>query len=340
MAFQLSRNTGIKLTIKNSGHDYMGRNSLKGSLALWTRNMRDLSYNSTFTPQGYSVSSTTYDAITVGAGVNFHEVYKYAETNNVTFIGAYADSVDVSGGFVQMGGHSVLSPVYGLGVDRVVEYKVVTSDGVFRTANGCQNEDLFWALRGGGGGTFGVVFESTHRVEKLLVDNTVTWAKQGWGGHLGPHNLINVTPLLSLSEARASTQSVFDYALSQNGTASIEILSWYQFYEKFIVPHQAPAGGGRVLVSRLIPIALFETPQGRAQIMAYLETMLDAGLSPYIPVTTPVLFPYVPGSTSATPAWRNTVWELATTLAWAWNSTIEEKRAIVSLASNLTELAE
>jgi hypothetical protein len=39
------------------------------------------------------------------------------------------------------GGHSVLTPVYGLGVDRVVQFKVVTPDGVYRTANECQNSE-------------------------------------------------------------------------------------------------------------------------------------------------------------------------------------------------------
>ena len=42
-----------------------------------------------------------------------------------------------------------------------LQYKIVTPDGVFRTANACQNQDLFYALRGGGGGTFGVVLEAT-----------------------------------------------------------------------------------------------------------------------------------------------------------------------------------
>jgi hypothetical protein len=37
-----------------------------------------------------------------------------------------------------------------------------------RTANACQNTDLFWALRGGGGGTFGVVIKSTHLVEQRI----------------------------------------------------------------------------------------------------------------------------------------------------------------------------
>lgn len=49
-----------------------------------------------------------------------------------------------------------------------VEIKVVTPDGQLRIANQCQNSDLFWALRGGGGGTFGVVLEATSIVEEQM----------------------------------------------------------------------------------------------------------------------------------------------------------------------------
>jgi len=49
-----------------------------------------------------------------------------------------------------------------------LEIKVVTPDGQLRIANQCQNSDLFWALRGGGGGTFGVVLEATSMVEKQM----------------------------------------------------------------------------------------------------------------------------------------------------------------------------
>jgi len=61
-----------------------------------------------------------------------------------------------------------LSPTLGLGVDRVLQFKVVTPDGIYRTANACQNQDLFWALRGGGGSTFGVVLEATTKAEKKM----------------------------------------------------------------------------------------------------------------------------------------------------------------------------
>ena len=63
--------------------------------------------------------------------------------------------------FQKGGGHSALSPALGLGVDRVLQFKIVTPDGKYRTVNKCQDSDLFFALRGGGGGTFGVVLEST-----------------------------------------------------------------------------------------------------------------------------------------------------------------------------------
>ena len=88
-----------------------------------------------------------------------------------------------------------------------LQYKVVTPDGTYRTANRCQNEDLFWALRGGGGGTFGVVMEATilasprvtlqtvtviipagdkelsRRLWSVMVANGVRWAEEGWGAN-------------------------------------------------------------------------------------------------------------------------------------------------------------
>ena len=62
----------------------------------------------------------------------------------------------------------MLSPLYGLGADRVLEITVVTPDGVLRTANGYTNPDLFWALRGAGGGAFGVVLSMTVKVEPAM----------------------------------------------------------------------------------------------------------------------------------------------------------------------------
>lgn len=362
-AFNFSRNTGIKLSIKNSGHDYLGRSSLRGSLALWMRHVGGISREAHFIPQGCSVSKQEWqDTITTGAGVNSQEVYEFADAENVTFVGGYASTIGISGGWVQGGGHSVLSPVLGLGIDRVAQFKIVTPDGVFRVANECQNSDLFWALRGGGGGTFGVVMEATHRIEpamglsvavikynqtkenvmswlELLVNNSLAWANHGWGGHYVATNLISVTPLLNISEALSSMEPAAQFARANNGSVVLETLpSWYAFYTKFVTSNEAPVGGPRILASRLIPSSLFETAGGRTKLLEFLEHMLEVGISPYIPATAPWLYDWDPESTSATPAWRNAVWELGMGVTWAWNSSIAQRESAIQLQADLSSM--
>jgi hypothetical protein len=61
------------------------------------------------------------------------------------------------GGYISNGGHGGLSAKYGLGADQVLEIDLVTPQGEIITANECQNTDYFWAMRGGGGSTYGVV---------------------------------------------------------------------------------------------------------------------------------------------------------------------------------------
>jgi hypothetical protein len=56
-----------------------------------------------------------------------------------------------------------MATLHGMGADNALEFKVVTADGLHRTANSFRNKDLFWALRGGGPSTFGVVTEVTFK---------------------------------------------------------------------------------------------------------------------------------------------------------------------------------
>ena len=62
---------------------------------------------------------------------------------------------------MQGGGHSPATHDYGLGADQVIEAQVILADGTLANASPCENPDIFFAIRGGGGGTYGVVVSTT-----------------------------------------------------------------------------------------------------------------------------------------------------------------------------------
>ncbi|KAM0570316.1 hypothetical protein ACHAP9_004162 [Verticillium nonalfalfae] len=80
-------------------------------------------------------------------------------------------TVGVAGGFIQGGGHGPLTSLHGFAADNALSFEVLTASGNFITANAKSNPDLFWALKGGGPGTFAVVLSVTM---KTYLDNTPT----------------------------------------------------------------------------------------------------------------------------------------------------------------------
>lgn len=354
-AFNFSKATGIPLSIKNSGHDFFGRSVKKGSLALWMRNLSSLTYHEAFTPCGCSGESS-YQAITTGTGTPALNVYQFADQHNVTVVGGFGSSVAWHGGWVLGGGHSLLSPVYGMGVDRVLEFKVVTPDGELRVANQCQNTDLFWALRGGGGGTFGVVLEATSRVEKqltlqfanftigytneaaqkffeVIVNNTMKWSSQGWGGLIGPavgHYLLN--PVLTLSEANDSLKELSEFVIANGGNFTLQTVpSWMSFFNAH--PGLDLTGIPSATGSRLIPNEVFECETGRSE----LTNLMVTSPSLNVLLTTPSVFNASANETSITPAWRRSAWHLAGLIGWDYNSTTTEIKQTFETLHNLTE---
>ncbi|KAE8373291.1 FAD-binding domain-containing protein [Aspergillus bertholletiae] len=366
-ALTFARRTGTRLSIKNSGHDYASRSSLRGSLALWTRNLQQMHYRANFIPQGCGRRTSSVQAITVGAGINFDQVYRFADAHNVTFVGGSSPTVGASGGFTMSGGHGLLSSQYGLGVDRVLEFKVVTPDGRLRVANACQHADLFWALRGGGGGTYGVVMESTSQVERggplvmayitlptadttgfveLLMDHALRWAQEGWGGPNGLNYIAMVNPFVSVAEAEQSMAPVAEYVRSRGGNVTIERLpSFLAVYEKYVAPTSSEGvGTASIATNRMVPNALMETPAGRATILHLLDFLAQAELSPTLFATTPAYYsrhhPEAAEETSLHPAWRNSTWMITVQRSWAWNSTVAERRVLVQEMKRITTALE
>lgn len=362
-ALAWAKDTGTPISIKSSGHDYKGRSSGNGSLAIWMAGFDGLDYHDAFVPEGCDDVVPAL-AITAGSGVDMEAAYAFADEHNVTVLGGYAPTISLSGGYVQGGGHSILSPVYGLAVDRVLQFKVVTPDGVYRTANACQNQDLFWALRGGGGGTFSIVVEATHQVEPavsfvvasidftsnstnlipfygILVDNALTWASQGWGGHINGASVILLSPLLTLSDATDSMTPAALYAEAQGGSANFtEYTSFYSFFEEFVVIGDNGGGVGEIDITNdfLMPKEVFVHADSRAQLVDFFASFIAAGNTPYVPVVGPYLYNYTANSTSATPAWRDTLWLVGADYSWRWNSTLVERQAVVETSESQAEI--
>jgi len=360
--FAYAKLMGITLSIKNSGHDYSSRSSLRGSLALWTRKLQKLQYSEEYNPEGCYGKQYQHNAITMGAGINFDQIYTFANQHNVTFVGGSSPTVGASGGFAMTGGHGLLSSQFGLGIDRVMEYKIVTPDGVFRTANACQNQDLFWALRGGGGGSYGVVIESTSKVEpavslifsqillpqntndtghftQLLMDSAIRWSKEGWGGPNGPSFMAMVNPFMNIEAARKSMATISNYAKEQGGTVILERHpNFLSVYSKYVAPTaNGDVGTATLTTNRLIPNNILNSTNGQAHISKYLSKLASAGFSPTIFATTPAYYKFQPGSTSTTPAWRDSTWMITTETSWAWNSTVDEKKKVVKTLKTITK---
>jgi hypothetical protein len=100
------------------------------------------------------------------AGVQAFEVYTAVDARGLRVVGGACATVGLAGGFSQGGGHSTLSSTYGLAADQILEWEVVIADGTHLVASPSKNEDLYWALSGGGGGTYGVVISATVKAFK------------------------------------------------------------------------------------------------------------------------------------------------------------------------------
>jgi FAD/FMN-containing dehydrogenase len=118
-AVNFARNTGIRLVIKNTGHDFAGKSAGAGSLSVWTHHFKELA----FLPD-YSSSEYTGPAIKAGVGIQGYELYAAADKLGVVGMGGECPTVGVTGGWIQGGGHSPMSSLWGMGADQALGFEV------------------------------------------------------------------------------------------------------------------------------------------------------------------------------------------------------------------------
>ncbi len=168
----------VPVVPRSGGHSYAGYSTTTG-LVLDMTHMNMMKVD------------TGAGTITVGGGARLIDIYAILTQQGLILPAGSCPSVGVAG-LTLGGGHGVLGRKFGLTCDNLLSAQVVLADGRVLTCDTSHDPDLFWALRGGGGGNFGIVTSFTFRVHPLSTVSlfTLRWpwssaasvfnALQGW----------------------------------------------------------------------------------------------------------------------------------------------------------------
>ncbi|KAG0234639.1 hypothetical protein BGW42_006390 [Actinomortierella wolfii] len=283
---------------------------------------RKIVTTNTFVPEGAPPMTKGEHAVIIESGALWKDVYLAVHQTGRVAVGGADATVGAGGGYCSGGGHGILSPMHGLCVDNVLQFKIVTADGELRVANAYQNQDLFWALRGGGVGTFGVLVETVLRthpalknilyVPALIVSTDPAqldkvardfWARQaelsqaGFTGYCfvdrGYINLQYYVPNTPIEQGQAAIQPFLDYArsLSNVTVLSDTVVSHPDFYSLFktsmpgsdgTIPN---AGKNQIIASRLIPTQLLRSKNDAevlSSILSQVSSQVKSSLPPVL----------------------------------------------------------
>ena len=147
------RENELQLSIKGGGHNIAGLALCDGGVTLDMSGMK-----------GVDVNAETRLA-RVGPGCTLGDVDQATQEHGLATTLGFVSATGVAG-LTLGGGFGYLTRRFGWTVDDLEEVEVVTADGTVRRASRTENEDLFWALRGGGG-NFGVVTEFVFRLHDV-----------------------------------------------------------------------------------------------------------------------------------------------------------------------------
>lgn len=162
-ALKFAKKNNIRLIVKSTGHDLLGKSSGTGSLSIWVHNFRGITFTDKYKGAN-KYKQYNGPVMRLEPGLVSYEVYEAAQKAGYRAIGGTCNTVAMGGGFTQSGGHSLLSSKYGLSADNVLEWEVVTAEGKHIVATSSSNADLYWALSGGGPGVWAVVLSVTIKV--------------------------------------------------------------------------------------------------------------------------------------------------------------------------------
>lgn len=174
---------GVRIVAKSGGHSYAGYSTLSNGVVVDLTRIRGVRTRANNT------------RATVGAGAQLLDVYAALSKRGVTVPAGSCPSVGV-GGHALGGGMGLAGRNFGLLSDNIVALTIVTADGRIRRVDRNDDEDLYWACRGGGGGNFGIVTGFMFRTHRA---RSASWFNIGW-------------PWAAASEALETWQRVVPHA--------------------------------------------------------------------------------------------------------------------------------
>ncbi|CAE6456435.1 unnamed protein product [Rhizoctonia solani] len=367
-AVKFAQKHDLKLVVKNTGHDYLGRSSGAGAFSIWTHKLGGIDFANSFVAEGCS-GDQGIPAVTVGAAEQWFNVYQAADKHNVTVVGGAARSVGAAGGWVQGGGHSPLGVKYGMGVDNALQFQVVTADGKILIANKCQNKDLFWAMRGGGGSTWGVALKVTYKTHPpigmtalgfqinatdsqsatdlaaLMIKSIPSMADAGVRGYMlwyPPFSCFGILFQPGGSDVQAvnnTIQSAWDWAARHPGTQTASFGTVHPTFFSYMSTYigDIAIATNIWMGSRLVPRKTLENKSDQLSKLAVMSDTPLIGSSALI-VGGGAVNDVDPGSTGLNPAWRKDA-IVSWSVSGAWSNSIPEEMA-KEIKSNVTRLTQ
>ncbi len=164
-AIRWARCRNIPVRIRSGGHNYEGLSALNNGMVIDVSTMKSIWADPR---RGIAI---------VQPGVENNEIYHALGEKGMVVPGGVCPTPAIAGVGLG-GGHSMLVRAFGLTLDHLLEVEMVDACGRILYANDQRNADLFWALRGGGGGNFGICTAFCFRTCPI---DTVCMADIGWG---------------------------------------------------------------------------------------------------------------------------------------------------------------
>lgn len=376
-AVQFASYYNIRLVVRNTAHEYVstpdlssitlltlslssyfGRSTGAGGLAIWTHHLKNT--------EVVQWADKTYNgpAFKLGAGIQGFDSVEYADSQGLTSVPGECPTVGLAG-FTLGGGHSPLSSSYGLGADNTLEFEVVTAAGRIVRASATENSDLYWALSGGGGASFGIVTSMTVRAHKTTTiggatltlvagtdkdvfynavakfhellpamidhDATVTYILTSAYLSIKPVTIANSTG----DYVRDEVLAPFTAYLSKAGltpTVSYTTLSFRDHYELY----NGPLPGGHLEASqfqfggRLIPRSVLETDNAN-----FIKVLRSFGTAGVLVAGSSGKFEAYPGVSNGVPSyWRKAAISLQFGTLWdstRWSDMIADQKKITEV---------